>query len=217
MNDKTTPLRTHSIILIEDDNLFRDTIQSIIAVIEGFACIDTYADVEEFMKEIDKQPADIFWIDINLPDGSGIDLIKEIKKKYPKSLCLICTINDDEESIFRALKTGADGYILKSASLKKMRETLYDLVAGGSPMSAYVAKKVIQTFQQEPSKKENLMERLSKRELDVLELLSQGNTYKKVAETLNVSDETIKTHARNIYQKLQVNNRTEATMKYLKR
>ena len=174
------------------------------------------ADTASFLQALPSLKSDIYWLDISLPDGSGIELIKQIKSRYNNASCLICSLHDDDENIFYALKTGADGYILKNAGATKMIEGIHELINGGSPMSPFIARKVVNSFM-EPKTREQGPEGLSARETEVLKLIATGLLYKEVAVKLFISTETVKKHIRNIYSKLQVQNKTEAVLKYLNR
>ncbi len=152
-------------------------------------------------------------VGIHLPRMSGIELISILKAEYPSVQFLICTSYEDDEKVFNGLKAGASGYILKK-SVEKLAESIIEVYNGGSPMSSQIARKVVSSFQ--PTKPSAQFEMLSQREKEVLEYLSKGYRYKEIAEKLFLSIETIRTHIRNIYGKLQVNSRTEALNKIYK-
>lgn len=139
---------------------------------------------------------------------NGANLVWEIKKQNTEAVCIICSIYDDDEFIFSALKNGAMGYLLKDSSGDQIITALTDLLNGGSPMSPYIARRVIASFQQPKEKK--VTELLSTRELEVLEQLATGLIYKEIGEKLFISHETVKQHIKNIYYKLHVQNKVEA-------
>ncbi|TDS65086.1 LuxR C-terminal-related transcriptional regulator [Myroides indicus] len=201
-----------SIVVLEDEKNYRDTIKLLLNFSNIFCCLQTYETIKKFYRGFDDIDPDIFWIDLNLPDGSGIDVIRHIKKYRPDALCMVCSFFDSEEMVFKALQNGADGYLLKGESNKKILEALQDLYNGGAPMSSTIAKKVIMSFQSYNAIQENFS--LTIREKEILEHLSNGEQYKEIGGKLNVSIETIKKHIKNIYNKLHVNNRTEAVNKY---
>jgi two-component system, NarL family, response regulator LiaR len=176
-------------------------------------CEGAFENATSFLQSLDSVAPHIFWLDINLPDGSGIDLVKKIKQVQPGALCLMCTLYDDDNNIFDALKAGADGYILKNSPSAKMLESIYELMRGGSPMSAFIARRVLISFHEE--KKNSELEGLTSRENEVLELIAKGWLYKEVAAALEIHVETVKKHLKNIYSKLHVQNKTEAVVKYL--
>lgn len=201
-----------SVVILEDEKNYRDTIQLLLNFSDSFCCLETYDTVKKFYRDFDKIDPDIFWIDLNLPDGSGIDLIRHIKKNRPDALCMVCSFFDSDDIIFKALKNGADGYLLKGESNKKYLDALRELYHGGAPMSATIAKKVILSFKNYKSTQESY--HLTSREKEILDHLSKGAQYKEIGAALCVSTETVKKHIKNIYAKLHVNNRTEAVIKY---
>ncbi|MGG5577405.1 response regulator [Myroides sp. C15-4] len=201
-----------SIVVLEDEKHYRETIQLLLDYSDCFTCLKAYETIKKFYREFENIEPDIFWIDLNLPDGSGIDVIEYIKKKRPEALCIVCSFFDCEDIIFKALKNGADGYLLKGEPNKKYLQALTELYQGGAPMSATIAKKVILSFKEDKASQENYA--LTEREKEILKHLSLGAQYKEIGATLYVSTETVKKHIKNIYTKLHVNNKTEAVTKY---
>jgi NarL family two-component system response regulator LiaR len=147
-------------------------------------------------------------VDIKLPGINGANLVLQIKQRNKNAQCIICSMYDDDEFIFSALKNGAMGYMLKDSSGDQILAALEDLTKGGSPMSPYIARRVIASFQQPKEKK--LSQLLSDREQEVLQHLSQGLIYKEIGEKLFISHETVKQHIKKIYNKLHVQNKIEA-------
>ncbi len=205
-----------TIVLIEDDKSFRTTLEKMIYELSDFICVGSYAGCKDFLDALPDLEADIYWLDLNLPDGSGIDLLQNIKQKQPDALCMICSMHDDNDTIFSALKSGADGYLLKNASFSNITESLRELVNGGSPMSAFIARKVITSFHITKSEDQKQIEELTSREQEVLNLISKGFTYKETGSQLGIAEETVRKHSRNIYVKLHVKNKTEAAIKFSK-
>lgn len=201
-----------SVVLLEDEKNYRETIQLLLNFSDSFTCIHAYDTVKRFYRNFESIDPDIFWIDLSLPDGSGIDVIRHIKKNRPHALCIVCSFFDSEDIIFNALKNGADGYLLKGEHNKKYLEALQELYNGGAPMSATIAKKVVLSFKDYTATQDSY--NLTEREKEILDHLSKGFQYKEISATLSVSTETIKKHIKNIYSKLHVNNRTEAIIKY---
>ncbi|MEM6380842.1 MAG: response regulator transcription factor, partial [Bacteroidota bacterium] len=156
---------------------------------------------------IENNCPDIIIMDIELPGINGIEATKQLKQKYPKLQILILTVYENSELVFQALCNGASGYLTKNIKPNEIISSLEQLVNGGAPMSIKIAKMVVESFQK------NLNSILSNRELDVLRLLASGKSYKSIANTLCISLNTIKWHIRNIYDKLQVNNREDAIQK----
>jgi DNA-binding NarL/FixJ family response regulator len=154
-------------------------------------------------------------MDIQLPGMSGIECIRQIKSINPKIQFMMMTVYEDTENIFKSLEAGASGYLLKNTSPKKILEAITELQEGASPMSGEIARKVVASFQKNlPDSSEK--EKLTAREYEILELLSKGFLYKEIADQLSISVGTVKQHIHNTYEKLQVNNRTEAINKVLK-
>jgi DNA-binding NarL/FixJ family response regulator len=151
-------------------------------------------------------------MDINLPGMSGIECSRHIKEKHPKVLIMMCTVYEDDEKIFSALKAGASGYILKRASIEEIFDSIKLLLAGGSPMSATIARKVVESFMEKNSAPLD-GEQLSERENEILDQLAMGLRIKEIADKLNISINTVRTHIRHIYEKLQVQTRVEALNK----
>lgn len=203
------------IVVLEDDTTFRKLIVGEINKSVSYECIASFSKINDFVKELPNLFPDLFWLDISLPDGLSIDYIPKIKQLFPGSLCMICSMHDDDDKVFAALKAGADGYLLKNSTLEKMIEGIEELFQGGSPMSPFIARKVINSMKLEIPNSE-LLTQLTNREHEILSSLAQGFQYKEVADQLSVSLETIKKHVQNIYKKLHVQNRTEAIIKYNK-
>ncbi|WP_396188096.1 LuxR C-terminal-related transcriptional regulator [Flavobacterium sp.] len=209
-------MQSKKIIVLEDDTAFRKLITSEINKVEAFECIGTFSKIQELMQAVPDLFPDLFWLDISLPDGLSINSIPQLKEMFPNALCLICSMHDDDDKVFTALKSGADGYLLKNSSFEVMMTSINELFQGGSPMSPFIARKVINHMKTE-NRHDPLKEQLTKREYEILANLAQGFQYKEVAHQLSVSLETIKKHVQNIYKKLHVQNRTEAIIKFHKK
>ncbi|MGG5507461.1 MULTISPECIES: LuxR C-terminal-related transcriptional regulator [unclassified Myroides] len=201
-----------TVVILEDDKNYRESIRLLLDYSDSFTCLQTFETVKQFYRAFDSIDPDVFWIDLHLQDGSGIDVIRFIKKNRPSALCMVCSFFDCEDIIFKALKNGADGYLLKGEHNKKYLEALQDIYDGGAPMSAAIAKKVVLSFKDYKAIQESY--NLTEREKEILDYLSKGAQYKEIGALLCVSTETIKKHIKNIYGKLHVNNRTEAVIKY---
>jgi two-component system, NarL family, response regulator LiaR len=204
---KTWALVTVSII--EDDNNYREGLEELINRSEYFAILHSYASAEQALPHIIQHPPEIAIVDIKLPGKkNGVDLISEIKIQVPEMLCMVCSFYDDNEYVFNALRNGASGYILKDSMPQEIIDSLKELHNGGAPMSRYIAKKVINTFQEKQSQPK--LSELSERENEILQSLSTGLAVKEVAAKLYISVHTVTKHLKNIYTKLHVNNRIEA-------
>ncbi|MGN6616390.1 MAG: response regulator transcription factor [Ilyomonas sp.] len=203
-----------TVCIIEDWKDYRETLQLLIKTTPGLECVGTYENAEKAVDEITLLQPNVALIDINLPRMDGIELVKRINTISPSTLSIMCTAYNEDEKIFRALSAGAHGYMLKSSSPAKIIDAIFELVNGGSPMSAEVARKVVTAFKKPAVDNEV---HLSPREEEVLDLLSKGLLYKEIAAQLSISIDTVKRHCFNIYEKLHVSNRTEAINKYRKK
>jgi len=202
-----------TISIVEDNDQFRNGLEAIIKNEADFFLAGSYASAEKAMADLPENPPDIVITDISLPGMRGTELVVRLKGRLLQTQFMVCSIHDDNDTIFEALKCGASGYILKDpVTASEIIKGIHDLYNGGSPMSPYIARKVIGSFQKPAVTDENSL--LSAREKEVLELLSQGLLYKEIAEQLHVSHETIKKHLKNIYQKLHVQNKVEALNKF---
>lgn len=200
-----------SIAIVEDIKDIREGLAGILNMSEGFTCTYCFSNAEEAISVLTKNPVDIVLMDINLPGMNGIDCIIALKKVNPDTQFMMCTVYEDDEHIFNALKAGATGYILKNTEPGKLLDAIQDLHAGGSPMNALIARKVISSFQKPVVN--NSMALLTAREQELLQLLATGLRYKEIADRLFLSTDTVRTHIRNIYRKLEVQSRTEALNK----
>jgi DNA-binding NarL/FixJ family response regulator len=181
----------------------------------SFRCICACATAKEAMGEIPRLRPEVVLMDIHLPGESGIACTARLKARMPEVQVIILTVYKDTELIFRALKAGASGYLLKRASTEEVLRAISEVKAGGAPMTGEIARLVVQSFQSVSTG--GLKEQgLSPRELEILELLSEGITNKMIATRLGISSETVRTHLGRIYEKLHVHGRTEAVTRYLK-
>ena len=199
--------------IIEDQKDIREMLAVLINGSNGFCCINTYDCAEDAIIGIPNSVPDVVLVDIHLPGKSGIECVLKLKPILPAVHFVMCTSLEDNDNIFNALKAGAIGYITKSIAPAKLLESIIEVYNGGSPMTSNIARKVVGSFQQTESKISSSIKVLSNREQEILNLLSKGFRYKEIAEKLFVSIETVRTHVRNIYEKLQVNSRTEAINK----
>ncbi|MCY7291447.1 MAG: response regulator transcription factor [Ferruginibacter sp.] len=203
------------IIIIEDDEKIRNYLTALIAGSGEFNLQASFASAEEAIQYFENGMGDIVELvltDIQLPGKSGIDFIVWLKPLRPEIQFMVLSAYDDADKVFKALKAGATGYILKNTEAAKLIQALNDLRKGGSPMSNEIARKVVNAFQQEIDYKD-AKENLSNREREVLHWLSKGFSYKEIGEKLFISVETVRTHIRNIYEKLHAGNKMEALRK----
>ena len=202
------------IAIVEDNNDIRSGLMIMMSEADDIECNQAFSNAEDAIKILPINPVDVVLMDIDLPEMNGIDCIKILKDKCEKTQFMMLTVYEDDEKIFRSLQAGASGYMLKKSSSAQLVEAIKDLANGGSPMNAQIARRVVSSFQKEKIKKkiENT-EELTKRELELLDLLQKGYRYKEIAEKLFISQDTVRTHIRNIYLKLQVNSKIEAINK----
>ena len=200
--------------IVEDDQGVREALTGIIRSTPGFQFAAAFASAEEAWNEITAKNTEVALVDINLPGRSGIELVAELKGKYPKLHLLMMTVYEDSEQIFNSLQAGATGYLLKRARPKEVLAAIHDVFQGGSPMSPEIARKVVLFFH----KRRDLtteMEQLTSRETEILSLLAKGHLYKEIADKMNISLDTVRTHLQHIYNKLQVHSRHAAVLKFL--
>lgn len=201
------------VAIVEDNDQFRKALETIITQEKDTELLGSYTSAEKALSALEQAPPDVAIVDISLPGMKGTELIVRLKDKLRHTLFMVCTIHDDNDTIFEALKCGAAGYILKDPiTAVEITKAIRDLYNGGSPMSPFIARKVIGTFQKPVINDVNAL--LSQREKEVLELVSQGLLYKEIALRLTISAETVKKHLKNIYQKLHVQNKVEALNKF---
>lgn len=207
-----------TISIIEDATDYRRALQSVLNETPGFECSHTFETGEAAIREMHLAEPDIVLVDIQLPGLNGIEAIAQLKRQFPNIQFMVLTVSEDDEKIFAALAAGASGYLLKSTPPDRIIEAIRELHDGGSPMSAQIARKVVASFQKPSEGLSNPYEQLlTKREREILELLSKGRLYKQIADELYISLPTVKSHCHSIYEKLHVTTRTEAVNKYFSR
>jgi len=205
-----------SVSIVEDNDQLRTTLARVISRADGFRCASQHASAEEALKELSSVAPDVVLMDINLPGLNGVECVRQLKPLLPQTQVLMLTVYEDTENIFNALAAGAAGYLLKRTARDELLSAIREVHAGGSPMTAHIARKVVQSFQR-TSPSAQPTENLSAREQEVLDLLSQGFLYKEIADKLGISYETVHTYIRRIYEKLQVRTRTEAVARFLRK
>lgn len=198
--------------IVEDEKQIRESLVVLINGSEGFSCQHAFESAEEAIATIPALDLDVVLMDIHLPGKDGIACIKELITKTEGIRFMMCTSFEDTDSVFNALKVGATGYLTKTTQPSKILDAIVEVYHGGSPMSSHIARKVVASFHADITENSE-MQKLSEREKEILNLLSRGLRYKEIADALFLSTETVRTHIRNIYEKLQVNSRTEALNK----
>jgi DNA-binding NarL/FixJ family response regulator len=195
------------VLLVEDDAEIRNSFSLIVTSSQKFTVVGAYGSCEEAIENISRDKPEIVLMDIELTGINGIVGTKLIKDKNPHIDIIMVTVYEDSELVFEALKAGASGYITKSANYLELLTALEEIIKGGAPMSSRIARMVIDNFHVNPNSP------LTKRETEILQLISEGKTYTQISEELFISKETAKTHIKNIYAKLQVNSKSEAIAK----
>ena len=208
-----------NVAIVEDNQRYIEELALLLSKSTNIAVKGCYLNGEDAIRDIVSNQPDVVLIDIDLPDISGVEVIKKISAMDCPTEFLVLTVHDDDAHLFAALQAGAVGYIVKgTASLDKIVTAINDVINGGAPMSRSIAKRVIETFRARRKKhRETKFDDLTKREFQILDLISQGFNNRKVAETLNISYETVRTHLKNIYQKLHVHTLIEAITLYKNR
>lgn len=204
-------IKPTEICIVEDHEEIRNGIVFIINTYPDFHCT-SYKNGEEALKGFKKAMPRVVLMDINLPGMNGIECTRLIKEMDPGVLIMMCTVFEDTEKIFDALKAGASGYILKRTAGEILIDAIKELLKGGAPMSSDIARKVVNSFQETHSQKSRYPE-LTNKENEILDLVADGYGNKEIAERLFVSVNTVRTHIYHIYEKLHVHNRIEALNK----
>lgn len=200
------------IAIVEDLDEVREGLSNFIAQHPDFGPPFTFKNGEDAVNGLPLVAPDIVIMDINLPGLSGIECMRQVKDRMKKTQFMMFTVYENDEKVFEALKAGATGYLLKSASINQIMDALRELYAGGSPMSTNIARKLVSHFQHDASI-QKFPDVLTNRETEILQLLAKGLLYKEIADKLSLSTGTVRQHIHNIYEKLHVQNRTEAINK----
>lgn len=210
---ETTGHEPIRIAVVEDDKTVREGLQMLLNGSHGFTCVAAYGNGEDAVAGLPDVSPDVVLMDINLPGISGIECIIRLKELDVPMLFIMLTVFENTDAIFQSLSAGATGYLLKQTPPAKLLEAIQDVYRGGSPMSGEIARKVVQSFQRSLAPETSIG--LTEREKEILSLLVKGYFYKEIAASLFISVETVRTHIRHIYEKLQVRTRSEAIFKYL--
>jgi len=202
-----------TVCVIEDDRETRESLVELLNGAEGLKCIGNYPTGEMALRAIPGQKPDVALVDINLPGMSGIECVSQLKSLLPSVQVLMLTTYEDSDLIFNSLRAGAKGYLLKKMAPTELVQAIEEIHAGGSPMPMQIARKVVDYFQ-DLEESGSGVEQLTKREQEILVHLAKGAFYKEIAEALNISMSTVRTHIQHIYGKLHVQSRMEAARKY---
>jgi DNA-binding NarL/FixJ family response regulator len=204
------------VAIVEDNDTVRHTLSELIDATPGFGCVGACATAKEAMAEIPRLKPEVVLMDIHLPGESGIACTERLKARLPDLQVIILTVYKDTELIFKALKAGASGYLLKRAQTDEVLRAITEVRSGGAPMTGEIARLVVQSFRASPADDGLHDQGLSPRESEILSLLAEGITNKEIGGRLGISAETVRTHLGRIYEKLHVQGRTGAVTRYLK-
>jgi DNA-binding NarL/FixJ family response regulator len=209
-----------NVAIVEDDAKLRETLDRYLTAQAGFRCARTYPNAELALADLPRLRPDVVLMDINLPGMNGIECVAKLRAAMPALKIMMLTVFEEDDQVFKALSAGAFGYLVKSSRPAKITEAIREVHAGGSPMSGNIARKVVQSFQakaaaQAAARAET--DTLSAREVEVLQALSKGHTYKQIAADLGISLGTVRTYIQRIYEKLHVHSHGEAVMKFARK
>lgn len=205
------------VAIIEDIKEIAEEVRYILNGEEDIECLQVYHDAESAISFLSRFPADIVLCDIGLPRASGIEALTAITRVHPDINFCMFTVFEDDELIYRSLKCGAKGYILKNSEAKTIIRSIRELSRGGSPMSPQIARRILDAFADSGISLQKVDLPLTAREEELLDFLSQGLMYEEIAGKMSITSGTVKQHIHKIYKKLQVRNRTEAVNLYLNR
>jgi DNA-binding NarL/FixJ family response regulator len=195
--------------IVEDDSQVRKLLAGWINHADGFQCVGEHPSAQHALKHLLHNEPEVVLMDINLGGMTGVECVRQMKPQLPDTQFIMLTVYEDADHIFEALQAGATGYLLKETQRAELLAAISEVHLGGSPMTPNIARKLVRAFQRN-SASANTMTELSSREREVLNLLAQGYLYKEIAAALNIRQPTVATYLRRIYEKLQVQSRSEA-------
>ena len=205
------------VLLYEDNSDLREGMSFLLEATPGITVVGAFADTSNLEMQIPGLKPDVVMMDIDMPGRSGLDATLVVKALRPETQILMLTVFEDEEKIFQAIRNGASGYLLKRTPPSEIIAAIFDVHKGGSPMTSSIARRVLQFFQHQSTSTGKQQDyNLSPREQEILNSLVKGYSYKLIAETHFISMDTVRSHIRHIYEKLQVNSKTEAVLKALR-
>ncbi len=200
----------HTVLLLEDDPATRERLQGIVQGAPGLRLLAAFADVRSTLHWLGQHPApNVLLVDLQLPDGSGIDVIREVRQRSPDTETMVISVFGDEAHVVGAIEAGATGYLLKDADAAEISQAILRLVAGESPISSAIARHLLRRFRP-AAQPASPASPLTPREAEVLQLIAKGLSYQRIAEALGMSPHTVTAHIKQIYRKLAVNSRGEA-------
>ena len=202
--------------IVEDSRGTRESLAELLGRAPALSCVGAHPNGEEALRQIPVEKPDVVLMDINLPKMNGIECVERLKQTMPKMQVLMLTTYEESDLIFDSLRKGASGYLLKNMPPAELIQAIEQVHAGGAPMSMQIARKVVNHFQK-IKKPQSDMEQLTKREHEILALLAKGYLYKEIADQLGITLSTVRAHLHAVYEKLHVQSRTEAMVKFLER
>jgi len=200
------------VLIYEDDFSFRETLSILVNGTEGYELKGAYENCNQIEEHLRKFQPDVILMDIHMPGRDGLEGLRIVRGTLPDTQVLMCTIFDDNDNIFKAICNGANGYLLKKSSPSKIIEAIKEVHEGGAPITPSIARKILALFPKTPARSAEI-DKLGKREQEILQLLMKGYSYKMIAGELNISVETVRTHIKRIYEKLHVHSAQEAIAK----
>lgn len=210
----TPPEREIRVCLVEDDSRVREGLSVLIDSTPGYRVMATYSRGELALEGVPKQRPDVVLMDIKMPGMSGVECVRKLKRVMPDVAVVMLTTYEDEDLLFESLRAGAVSYLLKRTPPAKILEAIADVHNGYSSLTGKMARLLVQYFQAKKPEKDHV-EKLSEREREILDRVAKGLRNKEIGHALSVSENTIRSHLRNIYEKLQVGSRAEAVAKFL--
>jgi len=213
MTTTTAPI---TVAIVEDNRGTREGLVELLGRAPNLQCVGAWGSGEDAVRELPSHKPKVVLMDINLPGMSGVECVARLKQSLPQSLVLMLTTYEESDLIFASLRAGASGYLLKNMHPAELTQAVEQVHSGGAPMSMQIARKVVNHFQQIKAPASE-MEKLTKRELEILTLLAKGYLYKEIGEHLGITLSTVRAHLHTIYEKLHVQSRTQAVLKFLDR
>jgi DNA-binding NarL/FixJ family response regulator len=213
---KSTGIKSLRVIVFDDNKNVRESVGVLLSTTENMQLVGAFESCKTMLQDIGITKPDVVLMDIDMPSMNGIEAVKQLRSVFPELPVLMLTGFEDDEKVFDSICAGANGYVLKNANMESLIQYIHEAYNGGAPMTPVIARKVLNQFARvQPSQSPGEDYNLSSREKDVLQLLVKGRSYKMIADDLHVSYETVHSHIRKIYQKLQVNSVGEAVSKTL--
>lgn len=204
-----------AVSIVEDDAPVRGIYAKWLNQAKGFKLVSQHGDGQVALASLPNENPDVVLMDINLPGLSGVECVRQLKLASPGMQFIMITVYEDPDRVFNALAAGATGYMLKQTPRDELLAAIRDVHRGGSPMSSAIARKVVQCFHtSKPTGVDPELQQLSQREQEVLDLLSRGFLFKEISESMKLSEHTVDTYLRRIYEKLHVHSRAQATARY---